>query len=549
MVARRNKRVNKSLSPSVGRSMSRLAVFRRATLGVSLLALLAACGETKPVGTIGYVQGFGGMVAADEPRAVLAARDVLSAGGTAADAAVVAYFTMAVTQPSTASLGGGGVCVAYDKEKKRAEVVEFMAPPSVSTAASRNPSAVPANIRGFYALHARYGKFRWEQLLAEPERLARMGVPASRAFAADVTRAANLLANDPAARQVFLPGGRPLAEGQMFEQRDLAALIGRLRRSPGDIYAGAPARDLVAAVAQAGGTLTMEDLRDVKPTVREGLNVKLGDDIAVFAAPPAVVGGVAATMTAELGERWEGAAADEKPHLLAEAAARAFADRSRWMLPHGWPNDQAAGLGGRERASQLMASYNPERHVPVDAAKATDAIPAASLVVMDSMGDAVACNVTTYGLFGNGRMAPGTGMMLAAVPGLSSGPAAVGPVVVFNAHSKEVHFAGAASGGVTAPTALVQTMLTTLVDKASLESAIGAPRVHHSGAPDLAFVEAGERAADAAPLTKRGHDVKAVPIPSRVQALYCASGDPDFKKCRVASDPRGSGLSVVVGKD
>ncbi|MCR6632379.1 MAG: gamma-glutamyltransferase [Magnetospirillum sp.] len=424
-----------------------------------------------------------------------------------------------------------------------------MAPPSASSAASRNPSAVPANIRGFYALHARYGKFRWEQLLAEPERLARLGAPASRSFAADVARAANLLAADPAARQVFLPGGRPLAEGQTFEQRDLAALIGRLRRSPGDFYVGAQARELVSAVAEAGGTLTIEDLRDLKPAIRDGLSVPLGDDVAVFAPPPAVAGGIAATMTAELAGRWDRASADEKPHLLAEAAARAYGDRARWMLPHGWPNEQVAGLGGKGRADQLMANYSAERHVPVEAPKATDAIPAASLVTMDSNGNAVACNVTTYGLFGNGRMAPGTGIMLSAVPGLSSGPGSVGPVLVVNNNSREVHFAAAASGGVTAPTSLVQVLLAATIDKVPLETAMAAPRVHHSGSPDIAFIEAGERAADAAPLTKRGHEVKAVPIPSRVQALWCATGDPDFKKCRVASDPRGSGLSVIVGKD
>lgn len=513
------------------------------------MALLAGCGESKPVGTIGYVTGFGGMAAADEPRAVLAARDVLSAGGTAADAAVAAYFTMAVTQPSTASLGGGGVCVVYDKEKKRAEIVEFMAPPSAASGASRNPSAVPANVRGFYALHARYGKLRWEQLLAEPERLARMGMPVSRAFAADVARAANLLAGDPAARQVFLPGGRPLAEGQVFEQRDLATLLARLRRSPGDFYGGTLSREIMAAVAQAGGTLTAEDLRDLRPALREGLSVEIGHDTAVFAPPPAVAGAVAAAITAQVAGRWESAAADEKPHLLAEAAARAFADRSRWMQPHGWPNEQAAGLADKSRAEGLMANYNPEKHVPVEAAKAADAIPAASVAAMDSYGNAVSCNVTTYGLFGNGRMAPGTGMMLAAVPGLSSGPGAIGPVVVYNAPSREVRFVGAASGGVTAPTALVQTMMAAVVDKVAVDAAVAQPRVHHSGAPDIAFVESGERAADAAPLSKRGHEVKAVPIPSRVQALYCGSGSPSFQKCKVASDPRGHGLGAIVGKD
>lgn len=535
--------MNKSLTPSVGR------LSRRAACAVSLLALLAGCGESKPVGTIGYVSGFGGMVAADEPRAVLAARDILSAGGTAADAAVVAYFTMAVTQPSTASLGGGGVCVVYDKDKKRAEVVDFMAPPSAAVSMSRNPSAVPGNVRGFYALHAFYGKFRWEQLLSGPEYMARSGIPVSRAFAADVARAAPLLAADPAARQVFLPGGRPLAEGQNFQQYDLAALLGRLRRGAGEFYAGPLARDLVQAVAQAGGSLTIDDLRDFRPLMRDGIQVEIGSETAIFAPPPAVAGGVGATIAAEVAGRWGSAAADEKPHLLAEAAARAFSDRSRWMLPHGWPNDQAGNLGSKELADKLMAGYNPAKHQPVEAAKPTDAIPAASLAVMDSYGNAVACNVTTYGLFGNGRMAPGTGMMLAAVPGLSSGPGSVGPVVVVNLPTREVRFVAAASGGVTSPTALVQTMMGNLVDKMPLEAAVAQPRVHHSGAPDFVFVENGERAFDPAPLASRGHEVKAVAIPSRVQALACGSGSPDFKKCSVVSDPRGYGLGVIVGKD
>lgn len=505
--------------------------------------MLAACGDPRAAGSVGYVQGFAGLVAADEPQAVVVARDVLSAGGTAADAAVALYFTLAVTQPSTASLGGGGVCLVHDKKKKTTEVVDFL-PRAASTAAgNRLATGVPGAVRGFYSIHAKYGKFRWESLLAEGEKLARLGTPVSRAFAADLAIGQRLLAADPVSRQVFFPGGRPLAEGQVFEQHDLAGTIARIRRSPGDFYTGAYAKALAEAVENAGGSLTTADLINMRPQSGPALTVKHGDEVAHFAQPPAVAGAVASRMVAALESRWEKAPADERPHLLAETAARAFAERSQWMNADG---SAKAGFYTTDGKAMLDA-YDPNKHQAVQADRPNDAVPASGFVVLDSAGNGVACNVTTYGLFGTGRMLAGTGIFMAAAPGVNSGPPAVGPVMVINPNVQELRFAAAASGGATAPTAVTQVLLDVQFAGGKLDEAVAAGRVHHSGNPDVVFVEEGK--VDPSALTQRGHQAKAVPMPSRVNALKCGTGNPGFTRCQVTADPRGFGMAVVVGRD
>jgi gamma-glutamyltranspeptidase/glutathione hydrolase len=169
---------------------------------------IAACGSSVTTGLNSekFVQDFVGGIAADEPRAVLEGQKVLSAGGNAADAATAIYFTLAVTLPSKASLGGGGVCMVFDKRTKKVETIDFLSrvPADITTTASR-PSAVPGNPLGIFALHARYGSFKWARLVAIGERMARFGVKASRSLVNDLTpNVSGALIEDAQSREVFL---------------------------------------------------------------------------------------------------------------------------------------------------------------------------------------------------------------------------------------------------------------------------------------------------------------------------------------------------------
>ncbi|MCH7635993.1 MAG: gamma-glutamyltransferase [Proteobacteria bacterium] len=524
--------------------------------GVVLLlcsSVLVACSPRGPeVGTVGYVKGFLGGAAADEPRAALIARDVLSAGGGAVDAAVALYFTLAVTLPSSASLGGGGACVVFDKKSQTIEALDFLAraPARIGPSVDR-PSAVPLNPRGMFALHAKYGRLRWEQLVSPAANLARFGNPLSRALARDLYAAEGPLLADRESRRIFTrPDGSIVREGDVIEQLDLAAVLSLVRRAPGAFYSGPFARKLVKAVKEAGGSLTIEDLRGAIPRWRPTVAVNYGLLTAHFAPTPAGVTAAQIWTALTKVESYRSADNEERPHLFAETAMRAFADRGRWStdgLDIEVPLDD---LVSTAHVEAMMSGYSSDRHRPAASLKPPpqrrrDQGAATSFVVADRKGSAVACAFSMNNLFGTGRIAPGTGIMLAAAPDrLGQGPWAVGPMMVINQNVYEMFLVAAAAGSA-APSAMTQVALLALVGKHPIDEAMGARRVFHRGAPDQVLIEPGKGTKMLTSLRRRGHDVVEVPTLGLVNVFFCPKGlVGDDSVCQVRTDPRGYGLGA-----
>ncbi|MFQ5786037.1 MAG: gamma-glutamyltransferase [Alphaproteobacteria bacterium] len=517
--------------------------------------LVAACSSEEALRAVGLVEGFFGGAAGDEPHAVVVARDVLSAGGSAADAAVALYFTAAVTYPASAALGAGGVCLVYNPKERKVETLAF--PPRAPAGAGKGRAvAVPGAVRGMFALHARYGKLPWSRLLSPAEELARLGHSVSRALAQDLKLVAAPLFADPEIGHVFAHAdGTSLREGDELVQLDLAAALTQIRtRGPGVMYSGELAKKLVAGVSGFGGALTIEDLRGYRPVWRDTLQIRFGNQ-QLHTVPPPMTGGV---MLMELwamlnqNDRYEDTAEDERPHLLAEVSMRAFADRGSWRdrLVDG---KQAGGILADSHIGQLMASYRGDRHTPAASLSPPPGVhrenPAGtSFVVVDGEGSAVACSITMNNLFGVGRMAPGTGIILAAAPGASQATdTALAPVMAINHNTGHFFFAAAASGGATAPVALVQTMARALIDGAPLSEAVGERRVFHGGTPDTVIHEPGESAERLEGLRQRGHRLAEVPELGRVNAIYCSEGlQAKPESCHFMNDRRGYGLANSV---
>jgi len=360
-----------------------------------VLGLLAVtgCGPDRQPGVLGYIQGFAGAVVADEPRAAVIARDVLSAGGSAADAAVALGLALTVTLPSSAGLGGGGVCLLVDRDADndvRVESLDFLPTAPAGLPGLNGAVAVPALPRGLFALHARAGVLRWETLVTPAEALARAGFPASRALAAEI----KVLGGAPPGA---LPGaGTTVVEGQRLQNLDLARALGQVRVGPGEFHAGGVAREITDAATLQGLSMSPEALRDWRPQWRAVIKTEYGSHLDAFAPVPDSAAAFAAAW-AETDD------ADAVPGANGGVAP----------LP-----DLSESLRGRG---------------------------ATAFAVADSYGGAVACALTLNHPFGTGQPLPGLGFAPAPLPDARSPDMAL--MVRVNTSSKVFLGAVAAAGG------------------------------------------------------------------------------------------------------
>jgi gamma-glutamyltranspeptidase/glutathione hydrolase len=524
--------------PSTTRNQSRAR--RHIVAALAAASLLGGCsalglgGKEEGVpGVVGSVRGFLGGAAADEPRAALVARDILSAGGTAADAAAAAALTLSVTYPGQMPLGGGGLCMVASGTG-RVRTVETVSFPAVA-ARPDSVVATPGLPRGRFAMQARYGRLRWEQVVAPAENLARGGTTAARALAIDVARHWSVVSADPALAAILSRDGQALTEGQPLAQPQLGAVLGALRqRGPGELHQGAAAHQIARAAQAAGIDLRVEDLAAGVPQILPAFNIGGMPDFFVAAAP--AVGSLAtAQLYGALSDRWRATPADQRAGLMLATGAAASRDRAEWLGP-----DLAnrIALGDALAPARLRAlagaggAWAPE----------PDTQAGTALSVVDRNGMAVACSFTGLQPFGIGRLPQGIGFLLSPAPTAERSATRWLTAAIALRNRQTVVFAGAASGGVAAPYALSQTALGVLAGQLALDRALDIAR-----AAPLPDGRVGVDGPGLVPvLAARGYGATEVADGiGRVQAIYCVDGATEKPEtCRIETDRRGAGFAT-----
>ncbi|XP_070544226.1 glutathione hydrolase 1 proenzyme-like isoform X4 [Ptychodera flava] len=146
--------------------------------------------------------------------------------------------------------------------------------------------AVPGEIRGFWEAWQRYGKLPWKQLFVPAIDLARNGFEITGHLVESMNKVKDTtLAYSSKLRNIYMPGGVPVREGDVLKRPDLADTLEIIATEGVDaFYNGRLSQNIVNAVQQSGGIMTREDLAGYRAIWREPLRMTYLDR-TVYTAP------------------------------------------------------------------------------------------------------------------------------------------------------------------------------------------------------------------------------------------------------------------------
>jgi gamma-glutamyltranspeptidase/glutathione hydrolase len=532
-------------------------------------------------------------VATAHPLATRAAEDALKAGGSAIDALVAASFMLTVVQPRSTGIGGGGFAVVWpgDGTPPRAWDFRETAPAATQVAdyldaqghaiaklSQRHGLAIatPGYVAGLAALHARYGRRPWGELVQPAAEVAARGYSLGRESAAAIV--ATLPDLDRTAQALLAPGGKPMKQGEILRMPALARTLERIaREGPDAFYRGPVAEDIVRTVQAAGGKITLEDLAGYR--VREMAPLQ-GDAFGgrVLTMPQPSAGGAQVLVMAEFYLDFATRTTKHGPwfHEWAEAMRCAFLLRIAFSGDTDVPATNLDGFYPPTARQALKRAFShveatPSAAYPVLRAPTRtlhQSAPNTSHVsIIDGRGMAVSSTHTINLYFGSGILTSESGVILnnemddftfsltdanafglvgskgnLARPGAR--PASSMSPVVLLQEGRPTLVVGT-PGGTRIPTTVAWVIHWWRVN-GNLEHAVGAIRIHHQAWPDRVEVEENSFGDQIGlRLGYARHVVERRPPWCNVQAvaLECPKGVPscDHPAWTAVSDPRGEG--------
>ena len=536
------------------------------------------------------VQGSQGMVATSHTLATEVALKVLKDGGNAIDAAVTAGFALAVTQPRSGNIGGGGFLVYSPGNGDAPEAIDYReTAPAAATETmfqdqdgnvvsersrfSHKAAGVPGTVAGLALALERHGTLSLSQALAPAIRLAREGFVVPHRFTEGLEQARDRLERWPATRATFYKkDGSAPQPGEVFRQPELADTLQRIaEQGVKGFYEGETAQLIVAEMRRGEGLITLEDLRNYEPAVRQPVHgTYRGFDI--YSMSPPSSGGTHIVQILNILEDYPigewGHNSANTIHHMAEAMKLAYAARSEYLGDTDFVAVPLEGLTSKGYADQLRTSIKADKARPASEIAPGKPGPRESpetthFSVVDRWGNAVSNTYTINFSYGSGITVAGAGFLLnnemddfSAKPGVPNAYGLIGgeankvepgkrmlssmsPTIV-RKDNRNFLVTGS-PGGSRIITTTLQVIMNVIDHNMNIQTAVSAPRIHHQWLPDEIRVEQGISPDTLDLLRARGHTINTGSAMGAIQSILIGEDGTLYG----GADPRRSTSSAM----
>ncbi|MBB3005897.1 gamma-glutamyltransferase [Cupriavidus alkaliphilus] len=372
------------------------------------------------------------VVSTSHPLAAQAGLRMLLKGGNAVDAAIAAAAAITIVEPVSCGLGSDAFAILWDGKSLHGLNSSGVAPAAWSpeyfkarygtdaAGLAKRPIrgwdsvTVPGMVAGWAALHERFGKLPFADLMEPAIEIAERGYAVPPVVAHKWAAAVPELKDQPGYADTFMPNGRAPAVGEKFTMKAAAETLRQIGATRGRAYyEGEIAEKIAAFSKQCGGAMTLDDLRNYQPDWVKPIS-KSYRGYELHEIPPNGQG-IAALIALGILDQFDLSSIPvdsvDSQHLQIEAMKLAFADlyqyvadpRSMEVTPEQMLDD--AYLKSRARLIDMQRATHFNFGMP----KVGGTI---YLTAADENGMMISFIQSNYMGFGSGVVVPGTGISL-----------------------------------------------------------------------------------------------------------------------------------------
>lgn len=547
-----------------------------------ILCLLAATtttisAETPPLAAI----------ASAHPTATEAGMEILAMGGNAFDAAVAVSATLAVVEPYSSGIGGGGFWLLHRESDGKQVMVDGRerAPlkahrdmyldeagnviPGLSVDGPL-AAGIPGEPAALVHIAKNYGRLSLRKTLAPAIRAARQGFKVTPHYQRMTKFRLKALRASADAARIFLYQNNVPPLGYVIKQSELATTLGQLaKQGRNGFYQGAIAKQLIDGVQKAGGIWTHSDLNSYwvperAPIVGEYRGYR------IVSAPPPSSGGIAMLQIFNQLSLLSTETTHEtkQTHFVIEAMRRAYRDRSVYLGDVDHVQVPVEMLTSHDYAKESIRNIDPKM------ATASEDLPGGPqpgsgfhtthFSILDKAGNRVSATLSINYPFGSGFVVPGTGVLLndemddfSAKPGTPNVYGLVGAEANAIAPGKRMLSSmspsfvegpnGVAIIGTPGGSRIITMVLRGIqafINGGDAKAIVRLPRFHHQYLPDVVQFEPDTFTPEQQQqLQMMGHILK--PIEKGFGNMQLVIWDKAKMQVSAASDPRGEGRALL----